>query len=400
MKLNPLPIFDKLELINYPNHFSNIQFPEDYTAVVGFLKQYSGNASTFESYRREVEKIIQWSWRIKSTSILTISRDDVEEYINFCINPPKLWISTKRSPRFITKDGKRYPNENWRPFVSHISKLDHKKGKYPSKINYSISQKSIQEIFSVLSSLFSFLSLEGKIVRNPISLIKQKSKYLQKVQKNICSLRLTEKQWSTCIKVASDMADKDKRHERTLFILSSLYLLYLRISELTATDRWIPQMNNFYQDSRGCWWFKVLGKGNKLREVAVSDSMIEALKRYRRSLGLTDLPSPTDNHPLIIKERGKGPTTSTRRIRQIVQLCFDGAVLVLKKNGHHQESQMLESATVHWLRHTGISDDINKRCRPIAHVRDDAGHSSSAITDQYNDIEIMERYNSAKNKST
>ena len=53
---------------------------------------------------------------------------------------------------------------------------------------------------------------------------------------------------------------------------------------------------------------------------------------------------------------------------------------------------------MHWLRHTGISDDINKRGRPIAHVRDDAGHSNSAITDRYNDIERTDRYRSAKNK--
>ena len=52
----------------------------------------------------------------------------------------------------------------------------------------------------------------------------------------------------------------------------------------------------------------------------------------------------------------------------------------------------LEYATVHWLRHTGISDDINKRGRPMNHVRDDAGHSSSAITDRYNNTEWLERH--------
>jgi hypothetical protein len=31
-------------------------------------------------------------------------------------------------------------------------------------------------------------------------------------------------------------------------------------------------------------------------------------------------------------------------------------------------------------------------------VRDDAGHSSSAITDRYNNIELKARYKSAKNK--
>ena len=48
------------------------------------------------------------------------------------------------------------------------------------------------------------------------------------------------------------------------------------------------------------------------------------------------------------------------------------------------------------LRHTGISDDV--KIRPKEHVRDDAGHSSSAITDKYIDIERRERHKSAKGK--
>jgi len=71
---------------------------------------------------------------------------------------------------------------------------------------------------------------------------------------------------------------------------------------------------------------------------------------------------------------------------------------VLRATGFSAEADSFESATVHWLRHTGISDDINMRGRPVAHVRDDAGHSSSAITDRYNDIDLIERHQSAKYK--
>lgn len=60
---------------------------------------------------------------------------------------------------------------------------------------------------------------------------------------------------------------------------------------------------------------------------------------------------------------------------------------------HHY---LCNKATVHWLRHTGISDDV--KIRPKEHVRDDAGHSSSAITDRYIDIELRERHKSAKAK--
>ena len=101
---------------------------------------------------------------------------------------------------------------------------------------------------------------------------------------------------------------------------------------------------------------------------------------------------------LTVDEKGKGAITSTRHVRRLVQLCFDHAIFALRNDGFSTEADSFESATVHWLRHTGISDDINMRGRPIAHVRDDAGHSSSAITDRYNDIDLIERHQSAKNK--
>ena len=65
-------------------------------------------------------------------------------------------------------------------------------------------------------------------------------------------------------------------------------------------------------------------------------------------------------------------------------------------DGFIEDADVLMAATVHWLRHTGISEDV--KIRPREHVRDDAGHSSSAITDQYIDIEMRERHASAKKK--
>ena len=88
--------------------------------------------------------------------------------------------------------------------------------------------------------------------------------------------------------------------------------------------------------------------------------------------------------------------TSTRAIRMIVQTCFNEAINQLEKN-NLEEAETLRSATAHWLRHTGISDDV--KIRPREHVRDDAGHSSGSITDKYIDIELQERASSAKKKS-
>lgn len=398
----PVPIIDSLEYVKQDDgipiqsyDFTSI----DYYIVIEFLKQYSGNKATFESYRREIEKLLQWSYLIEKKSILELKRQDIEHYLSFCLNPPKSWIGTKRVTRFIVVNGMRVPNPKWRPFVVAISKQEFKNGERPNKNDYQLSQKSIREIFTILSSFYNYLLLDEKISANPVALIKQKSKYLQKSQQQPVVMRLTEKQWQTCIVITREMAIQEpEKHERSLFILSALYLLYLRISELVSSERWTPMMKHFHQRTDGSWWFKIVGKGNKLREIAVSDDMICALKRYREALELNPLPSPNEKNYLLPKGKGKDALSDSRYIRRLVQHCFDQTINKLREENCITEADAMESATVHWLRHTGISDDINKRDRPVSHVRDDAGHSSSAITDRYNDIELTERYKSARNK--
>ena len=152
------------------------------------------------------------------------------------------------------------------------------------------------------------------------------------------------------------------------FMLQLLYGMYLRISELAASSRSSPKMSDFFRDTNRDWWFRTVGKGNKMRQVAVIENMLEALKEYRNYLGCSPLPAPDDQEPLIPKARGSGGLQNSRVIRQLIQSCFDSAVKQLQTNNEHEEAEMLRSATVHWLRHTGISEDVKHR--PREHVRD------------------------------
>lgn len=369
----------------------------DFDAAKTFLKEYDNNQATFNSYRREVERLLQWSWLIQKKSIFQIKRNDIEDYVNFCKNPPQLWIGIAKVPRFIDTNGERKPNPAWRPFVATVSKTAAKKGTIPDIKKYSLSEKAIREIFAILGSFYKFLVQENYTEINPVTQIRQKSKYFRKQQTKTVIRRLTELQWDTVIEIAKQLADvTPKKNERTLFIMSILYSMYLRISELTASKRWLPKMNDFRRDHDGNWWFTTVGKGNKERQIAVSDSMLDTLKRWRKYLNLTPLPSVNDQTPLIPNTRGEGAISSTNQIRNIVQYCFDEAIKKLREDGFTEEANGLQSATVHWLRHTGISDDIKRR--PREHVRDDAGHSSSITTDKYIDVDLRERHSSAKKK--
>ena len=88
--------------------------------------------------------------------------------------------------------------------------------------------------------------------------------------------------------------------------------------------------------------------------------------------------------------------SDTAPIRRLVQSCFDLAAQQLRQSQNDEEADNLAAATVHWLRHTGISEDV--KIRPREHVRDDAGHSSSATTDRYIDVELHARHQSARKK--
>ncbi len=399
-KATPTALFDTLAKISsVTKSIPEIAKPyqRDYDYAHEFLYSYRGSEATFNAYRREVERLLQWSWLIAKKPIKTLHRTDIEQFITFCQIPPQSWIGLKNAPRFINKEGLRIPNPDWRPFVVSVSKTAHRRGEQLDRKKYQLSQNALQAIFAILGSFFNYMLQEEYIEVNPVIQIRQKSKFLRKTPKQTFIRRLSELQWSYVIETAEMMAKENPHdHERTLLMMSILYGMYLRISELAANKRWEPQMGHFHKDIDGNWWFKTVGKGNKERIISVSNAVLNALKRYRSYLGLTALPSPGETTPLLSKERGRGPITSTRHVRTIVQNCFDHAIERLKSDGFFEEADMMMAATVHWLRHTGISDDV--KFRPREHVRDDAGHGSSAITDKYIDIELRERNASAKNK--
>ena len=108
-----------------------------------------------------------------------------------------------------------------------------------------------------------------------MALIRQKSKFVQKRQSHSTVRRLSQQQWQALIQSAESMAEeKPESHERTLFMISTLYGMYLWISELGSSERWTPSMNDFHKDHEGRWWFTTVGKGNKERQIAVSDTML------------------------------------------------------------------------------------------------------------------------------
>lgn len=213
---------------------------------------YNGSRGTFDSYRREVERLLHWCALVAKKSLKELKRNDIEAYIKFCQMPPRSWIGKSKPHKFIIKDGLRIPNSKWRLFIVTVSKADRRSGKRPRINKFELANDSIKELFAIISSFYTYLLQEEYADVNPVALIRQKSKFIRKKQGQPKIRILSELQWQYVIKTAQDLAEKDPRaYERTLFVMSALYSMYLRISELTANERWTPKMNDFAKDTDG-----------------------------------------------------------------------------------------------------------------------------------------------------
>ena len=100
---------DKKTPLNLPQYVSR-----DYQLALNFLYSYRGSPDTFTAYRRELERLLQWSWFVREQSVLKHKREDIEAFIEFCIKPPKRWIGLKNVARFKLINAEKVPNKEWR----------------------------------------------------------------------------------------------------------------------------------------------------------------------------------------------------------------------------------------------------------------------------------------------
>ena len=398
----PVPILDNLDkaketftnnvlLYNDLPNFAE----KDFNAALAFLKDYNGSKATLSTYRSTTERLLQWSWFINKKSIFENRRIDITQHIEFLQNPPVTWIGTSILPRFKNSNGSRVPNYKWRPFVVKVMKEQHRQQTQPNVKKYSPSPETIKGAFTALGSLYSFLIDEDYIDHNPVKSIKQKSKFFSTGSAYKPVQRITNLQWDLLVDCLTRNAlINPKKYARSKFLVILMLQTYARLSDLvTVRSEEPPKMNDFYRDSGGLWWVKFTGKGNKIREIPVSDTLLDALKEFRLYLGFTEYPSPNEQFPMLPTSTGK-PITCEKTLRNVVQEAFDLTVIWMKNNNYETiDYENLLHASAHWLRHTSISEDIKHR--PRDHVKEDAGHGSYLTTERYIESDRLEKHQSA-----
>ncbi|WP_339771369.1 hypothetical protein [uncultured Paraglaciecola sp.] len=278
---------------------------KDLALLLHFLVSVVGNSKgTQTRFRNEAERFILFCWNEKKKSILELGAEEIRDYIDWIWSPPKALISdTTIASRFKAKSGTdiRALNESWRPFVLRQSKANRKANELISperstidkpKKRYSLNQTSLQNSYASLNVFLKELWESEHIGRNPISLVKKSCKYMVKGKTYKPPHTLDDETWQLFVDTLTQAADKNPAYEMHRFLVVTLKVLFLRISELSHRDYYSPMFGHFRQDSSGEGWvLNIIGKGKKERLVTVPDEFIDnVLIRYRESLGLSPLP--------------------------------------------------------------------------------------------------------------
>ncbi|APD92424.1 integrase (plasmid) [Alteromonas mediterranea] len=354
------------------------------------------SSNTYVRFRNDIEKFLLWVFKVDEKPIDELRKADILRYIDFCVAPPETWISTRLNDRFIYHDGLFKSNSNWMPFRLTMPKYDNEKE--PDLKKYRPSMQTLESSLVSLSSFYRHLIDEEICFGNPIPLAKRDCKHLIKDSQVKSINRLTEEQWRYLLDTTMEIAEEDALFERNLFVIAIMKTLFLRLSELSERDNWVPLMSHFWIDEDNDWWFKAYGKGKKIRDISVPPDFLPFLSRYREWRGLSPLPRKGEQNILVEKIRGRGGLTS-RQISRLVQDVFDKAYAKMRSERGAEAARSLKEATTHYLRHTGASMEV-ERNRPLKDLSEDLGHSSSATTDTvYVQVERKRRAKSGRDRS-
>lgn len=363
---------------------STIDVELDYAHARAFLLVRCVEPNTYPNYRNFIERLLLWSWIYAGKSSLNLSVDDIRCFVSFNEHPASNWIGSCPRKRFIDDDYGFGFNDNWRPMNNRRLKSEQqpviRDNAEVSLPQLTSSASNIGQLLRVCSSFYNYLLEIGVGKANPTAVLtKRCSTRLSPIKRSRPSL--THEQWALVVDTAETMAQDEAKYERSLFIITATYYLYLRGADLASSRENTPCMSSFFERDDG-WWFELPSRRGRSQIISVDPAFIPYLIRYRESRNLSPLPSPEDSNPLLLTVHGRSGLTD-RQIRKIVQKIFDLTLLKMVSSGSSGEHcASLRAASVAWLRETGAMNAAE--FRDHRHLQRDLRHASLAQTlDRY-----------------
>ncbi len=357
-----------------------IRARDDAEAVAEFLDHLrEKSAGTRSSYAKEIERLCLWCVHEAGQTLTALKETDFRRYRRFLGHPPPQWRD-KQGRKHRRRKPNGALNPAWRPFAGPLS------------------ENSVARAERALSSFFGYLTRKRYADVNPMPPATRQRR------PRFRDRHLPRETLVAALQVLSErFAEAGAPRERNAwlrarFVLQLYYYLGLRISEAAG-----HRMGDFYCEKDGgeeMWFLRVIGKGEKRRDIPVPDEFLGVLADVRRQLGLSPaLPTVGEPAALVPGLRRDGrfeprKPVSVRRVSEIVQSAFGAAAALLEARNLGEDAThaaRLRRASSHWVRHTYGTSMVDAGM-PLTDVRDNLGHASVVTTEIYLHDDQRERH--------
>ncbi|MBL8302441.1 MAG: tyrosine-type recombinase/integrase [Ideonella sp.] len=330
---------------------------------------------TQRAYRKEAERFLLWAITHKGKALSSMSNEDCIEYRDFLADPQprSRWCGDRARERW---------SPLWRPFEGPLS------------------ASAQRHAVTILKNLYGFLVDQNYLMGNPWSAVSVPKSSTPKVN---AGRSFSVAQWRF-IEGQLEQLPTTSANERLRFGLHLLYATGLRLSEVVAATvddlQWVeyPADASDDQPMQG-WLLRVIGKGQKEREVPLPGGLVGELARYLVSRGLdADLENIGNQGAYLLgkasdlAERAPGLDTgqtfdpregiAATTFYDQVKRFFEDCAGVLRRQGDAKGAERFYKASTHWMRHSHASHAIAGGM-PIEIAQQNLGHASLATTTVY-----------------
>ena len=339
---------------------------------------------TQRAYRKEAERFLLWAVVHRGKALSSMSNEDCIEYRDFLADP-------QPRSRWCGQRSRECWSPLWRP------------------VEGPLSVSARRHAVPILKNLYGFLADQNYLMGNPWSAVGVPKSLGPKVN---AGRSLTVAQWRF-VRQQLDMLPATSANARLAFGLNLLYATGLRLSEVVAAGvddlHWVEYPADASDDEPiAGWMLRVVGKGQRLREVPVPLEVVGELGEYLASRQLHPDPANIGNQGAHLlgkasdaAERAPGLQQSAQRIDpregiaastfyDQIKAFFIDCASVLQVQGDAKGAARLAKASTHWMRHSHASHAI-ARGMPIEIAQQNLGHASLATTTVYVTTESRRR---------
>jgi site-specific recombinase XerC len=365
-----------------------IDAEDDLGAVRAWLALRSEGSHTHRIYRKEAERFLLWAVVERGKALSSLNAEDATAYRDFLSAldptsnlpwsgalPRAAWLGSRQAAR---------GSPEWRPFAGPLS------------------QRSQAQALTILGSLCEWLVDVGYLLRNPFRGVPSRVATPAGVK--------IQRAFNTALwRYLLDALDKReppgerarRAWRRNRFLLYLGYGTGLRLAEIT--DAKLGDLKCMTGEGLGdsFWVLEVRGKGQRLREVPLVETVARELCAYLAARALPeDLQGIDRELPLIERLRedpfeaprsGAPKTTlATSSVYRSLKRFFAACATVLEAEGYPHAAVRLRSASTHWLRHTHGTLALKAEI-PLTTVRDSLGHANLSTSGIYMHEDLVER---------